>query len=1038
MKLFRNAIIALLILGPFNLQLIAQDPGFFLDDWQEKTAELPDFEEMTKPAGDAEVTITADVNQVLRKVPKYVYGNNAVSWDNEIRFNATAMKDLNNLNPHVLRFPGGNLSNNYFWNLSDGDRPDDIPANIDIWEGMNTGSWQMGVDDYYALLEETNSEGQICVNYSYARYGTGPDPVATAAHMAAEWVRYDKGRTKFWEIGNEDFGNWQAGYEIDVSLNKDGQPRYISGNLYGEHCKVFMDSMRTAAAETGADIKIGVVAYDAETSWDPISEVWNEKMMPVVGDLADFLVVHNYYTPYDEDSPVSTILNSYSRTAEFMDVMESDMAEAGKLMLPVAMTEWNIFAVGSMQAVSYINGMHAALLLGEFIKQGYGMSNRWDLVNGWDNGNDMGLFSSGGEPGVDSYNPRPAFFYMYYFQKYFGDRMIQCSDNRGSSIIPYASSFSSGETGFVIVNKGSSEKTAEIVIQNLVPGYRYYTMTLTGGSDNGDFSRKVLLNGNATDEEGGGPDTYESIKASSAMTTGGIKVKLPPLSVVYVLVDKNVPLEYVSSFIETNPSVINLEVSQELGAIEDPTGFEIIVNGDSPAGIVDIVVNEDTPNTLEIYLDTEIQNNDELSISYSGTGIRSVTGSALGHFSGETVENLLPEVYYTVALVTLNSGSGLPVSGCNISFNFEEQTTTEDGSAVFSAASGSYVVDASGLYLSPVENLSLEISSDTLIEIEMDSAVYQVSFHVINEMNGLSLPDIEIVSGSTVNTTGSDGNVYLEMTHGTYDFEFTGEGFFTQSTGFEINSDTAFEVGLAPTHVSVKFRLRNGTQPVNNALVILGSDSLYTSPVGVCTFSGVEVGTDYAYTAEKELYIKQTGSINVSRDTTLNIQIEKSVASIDFEIEASIAGVNIMGVVIDEDTAWCNEDGETRFINYPRFESYDYQVISENFPDHTGNLYLENDTVVTILLEPNGIKEDFNNEILLYPNPAKDRLVIESTETSIREITIWDLKGRIILQKEFNTRHLSLNLDDYIPAGSYIMGINTGDSVVIRQFIVER
>ena len=69
------------------------------------------------------------------------------------------------------------------------------------------------------------------------RYGTSANPVAAAAHLAADWVRYDNGRTKFWEIGNESYGNWEAGYSIDVSKNKDGQPEFITGALYGAACK---------------------------------------------------------------------------------------------------------------------------------------------------------------------------------------------------------------------------------------------------------------------------------------------------------------------------------------------------------------------------------------------------------------------------------------------------------------------------------------------------------------------------------------------------------------------------------------------------------------------------------------------------------------------------------------------------------------------------------------------------------------------------------------------------------------------------------
>jgi hypothetical protein len=78
------------------------------------------------------------------------------------------------------------------------------------------------------MLQQTGNKGMITVNYGYARYGTSDDPVAAAAHLAADWVRYDNGRTKYWEIGNENAGSWEADYRIDQSKNKDGQPEFIT------------------------------------------------------------------------------------------------------------------------------------------------------------------------------------------------------------------------------------------------------------------------------------------------------------------------------------------------------------------------------------------------------------------------------------------------------------------------------------------------------------------------------------------------------------------------------------------------------------------------------------------------------------------------------------------------------------------------------------------------------------------------------------------------------------------------------------------
>ena len=95
-----------------------QEPGFFLDDWQERTAVLPDYEWKDKPTDASTVLIKAALGQALKKVPTYLYGNNAVTWGGNMNEHATIMTDINHLNPHVLRWPGGNLSQEYFWNLS--------------------------------------------------------------------------------------------------------------------------------------------------------------------------------------------------------------------------------------------------------------------------------------------------------------------------------------------------------------------------------------------------------------------------------------------------------------------------------------------------------------------------------------------------------------------------------------------------------------------------------------------------------------------------------------------------------------------------------------------------------------------------------------------------------------------------------------------------------------------------------------------------------------------------------------------------------
>ena len=56
------------------------------------------------------------------------------------------------------------------------------------------------------------------------------------------------------------------------SANKDGQPEYVTGNLYARHFKVFADSMKKAALQTGKTIYIGAVMQESQTqSWQTVN-----------------------------------------------------------------------------------------------------------------------------------------------------------------------------------------------------------------------------------------------------------------------------------------------------------------------------------------------------------------------------------------------------------------------------------------------------------------------------------------------------------------------------------------------------------------------------------------------------------------------------------------------------------------------------------------------------------------------------------------------------------------------------------------------
>jgi hypothetical protein len=524
--------------------------GFFLDEWQPKTYLAPQYLEGTIASGTATV-VTVDAANVITKIPSAIFGHNANNWMSQMYNEPVFISHLTDLKPHVIRFPAGSGSDAFFWNCDKNKPPSDAPLRLRKADGTyqtdnlysygkSDDSWKATVDDYYSVLQQSNSEGLITINYAYARYGTGADPVASAAHMAADWVRYDNGRTKYWEIGNENYGDWEWGYRIDVDANKDGQPEYLTGDLYARHFKIFADSMKKAAVQTGKTIYIGAVMQESQTqSWQTITtQTWNSTMIPEANNIPDFYIGHNYITPYGENSTAGTVLSSaLTVPGQMISFMKSDIERNNGTVKPIILSEWNMWAQGSKQQVSNTSGTFAVIVQAEAMKNKFGLTARWDLYNGWNNGDDHGLFSAGDEPGVDRWSPRPSFYYMYFFQRCFGDRLVDATVTGNNNVKVYASTYTSGQGSVAVLNTSAAAQNVQVKFKNYRMGDRFYWYSLEGSNDNGDFSRKVFVNGSGPIGVAGGPADYETLKARSALASGGIKITVPAWSAVFVMVD---------------------------------------------------------------------------------------------------------------------------------------------------------------------------------------------------------------------------------------------------------------------------------------------------------------------------------------------------------------------------------------------------------------------------------------------------------------------------------------------------------------------
>ena len=518
------------------------DTSCFLYDYEPKAAVIPEAVTAEKP-GDRPSVIVSFQGDTIGKISKYVFGNAIAAWAGA-HDNPTFVEGVTFLAPTLIRFPGGSWSNGYFWNGVPTDVPDSIydgttyngitktAKKNKFWGQTGKGGWQTTTDQYYALREKTSvNEGLITINYGYARYGTSDDPVAKAAHLAADWVRYDAGRTKFWEIGNENGGPWEYGWMIDTTLNKDGQPQIISGELYGKHFKVFVDSMKKAAAEIGTTIYIGgQVVIDGPTSWNFVDHDWNEGFFKEAGDSADFYIIHNYFgSSYTVKALLSIAVTEPKRDVEYL---KKDFIKYNVYPKPIALTEYNIGLGASVKhGTSYINGMQAVILISEMIKNNFGLAARWLLISG------EGTMFYGGSDANYLNHPHADFYYLTYLQNFYGDHAIPATSSN-KDILSYASNYSSGETSMIIVNTGTEDKVITVSADSIGVGDTFYIYTFTGGTEE-DFSPDVFINGEGPSTNHWGPyDKLFDIKANAYTIDEEIKFTSPALSVQMILIEK--------------------------------------------------------------------------------------------------------------------------------------------------------------------------------------------------------------------------------------------------------------------------------------------------------------------------------------------------------------------------------------------------------------------------------------------------------------------------------------------------------------------
>jgi alpha-L-arabinofuranosidase len=270
-----------------------------------------------------------------------------------------------------VRWPGGNVAQDYHWKWGVGPR-DQRP----IWVNE---SWRkelepsnFGTDEFIQLARRVGAEPSITVNVE----GRG-----ATAEEAAAWVEYCNGdahskygsmrsangspepfHVRYWEIGNEIWGDWVRGHS--------------DAQTYAKNLNRYVQKMRAV------DPSITIIATGDNNL------KWNETVLKLAGKNIDYLSVHHYYGPAemkDDENNLRARPLHYEQFYLRMKQMFQELVPGHKIKL--AVNEWNttlpLPAQHSMQSAIY-----AARLMNVFERSGdvVQMSAVSDMVNGWTGG----------------------------------------------------------------------------------------------------------------------------------------------------------------------------------------------------------------------------------------------------------------------------------------------------------------------------------------------------------------------------------------------------------------------------------------------------------------------------------------------------------------------------------------------------------------------------------------------------------------------------------------------------------------------------
>ena len=323
--------------------------------------------------------VTVEAGTVLRQINPLFFGVNTLFWieDDASLQDGKLARYLHDLPCRLMRFPGGEVGDNYHWKTGKLDDLRQFPS--------SEGPDKLDCDKFMLLCRQVGAEPIFVVNLESGFIHNNLD---AAVKEAAEWVQYankEKGyHVKYWEIGNETYlpqtyypATAREYAEALVKFSramKAVDPGIMIGAAgpmeVGAVAAVDRLSQEELNQERGLGraVRRDAIKKKAATKSGSSGDPWWPTLVKVAGADMDFAIVHRYYPQVfgpdaNADKPVLALKQFLAQ-------------QLPGRVLPVALTEWNS---GKDTPAGLSAALIVAELIGDYLKAGVDMACLWPM-----------------------------------------------------------------------------------------------------------------------------------------------------------------------------------------------------------------------------------------------------------------------------------------------------------------------------------------------------------------------------------------------------------------------------------------------------------------------------------------------------------------------------------------------------------------------------------------------------------------------------------------------------------------------------------